>query len=113
MESTRPRSTADRPPLPRLVAAAVTVLILTMLLGVGQTAASSPGAPSSPATAQSPNMAAIEWQNQHLLTIHGKSRHMVLGQQAIRIRIPATQVDSPVEPTVLIGNTWQVADWAV
>lgn len=41
------------------------------------------------------------------------TRQPSLGQPAIRIRIPAIAVDSPVISTSVVGGVWQVADWAV
>jgi LPXTG-site transpeptidase (sortase) family protein len=53
-------------------------------------------------------------QGKHLFAVppFGK-HHVVVGENPIRIKIPALKLDSPIIQTLLVGNTWQVADWAV
>lgn len=62
-----------------------------------------------------PNLASINHQNRNLFHVPKARHHVVVGEQARRIVIPALGLDSPVIRTVLIngGTDWQVADWAV
>ena len=53
------------------------------------------------------------WQNSHLFR-HPHSQGIISSAEpAIRMRIPAIDVDAPVIQTAVISGQWQVADWAV
>jgi len=67
--------------------------------------------PSTRSTVPNTN-AQINRQNRHFLHVsvhHG----LQLGQAAVRMRIPAIGVDSPVIETGVVNGQWQVADWAI
>lgn len=55
----------------------------------------------------------VNYQNKNFFRVRRGHHGSILGEPAIRIRIPAIGVDSPIIETGVVGGVWQVADWSV